>query len=100
MWTAAAILFAINAVSRQSKDAGTPGQFLQGREQRAKCRAVRLVHAVVQSRGEQVMAALNKSGKQQHRVLDVCNRTGARVLSWKHAAGCFRGECLLRHGEQ
>jgi hypothetical protein len=45
------------------------------------------VDAVFESRGEQVGTILRERREQEHRVLNVGDGVGARVLEWQHAAG-------------
>lgn len=49
-----------------AENARFPSQFLQTRQQRAECGAVRLMNAVCERCGEQVMAPLAESCEQEH----------------------------------
>src|SRR6266478_4935142 len=69
-----------------SEDAGISGEFLERGKQRRERRPIRLMNAVLESRGEQVRTILRKRSEQQHRVLNIRNRVSARVLERQHAA--------------
>ena len=63
-----------------AEDSLLPGQFLQAGEQGAECGAIRLVDAVFERCGEQVVIPLRERGEQEHRVLDVSHGVGAGIL--------------------
>src|ERR1700682_4291081 len=75
-----------SSAKRGPADAGISGEFLERGKQRRERRPIRLMNAVFESRGEQVRTILRKRREQQHRVLDVRNRVGARVLERQHSS--------------
>jgi hypothetical protein len=56
--------------------------------------------AVVQGRGEQFMPALREGSEQQHGILDIRHRIGARILRRKHATSFFSRQDCVRNGQQ
>ena len=83
-----------------AEDAFLPFQFLQRGKQRTQWGAVGLVHAVVESDGEQVVASAHEGGEQEHGILHVGDGVGTRVLGGKGVAGRFGGERVIGDGEQ
>ena len=83
-----------------AEDAWFPGQFLQTRQQGAERGAVRLMDAVFERGGEQVVTPLGEGGEQEHGVLDVGDGIGARILRGEHAAGFFGGQGLIGDGKK
>src|SRR5208337_379074 len=63
-----------------AEDAGISGEFLERGKQRTERRAIRLVDAVFESRMQQVRTVLRERREQEHRVLDVGDSVGTRVL--------------------
>src|ERR1700674_3956459 len=74
------------SAKRGPEDAGISAEFLECGKQRRQWCPIRLMNAVFESRGEQVRTILCKRREQQHRVLNVGNRVGARVLERQHPA--------------
>ena len=62
--------------------------------------AVRLMDAVFERSGEQVVTTLRKGGQQQHRVLDVRDGVLPGILRRQHAASFFGGQGLVWHGKK
>src|SRR5208282_3267502 len=85
------------SAKRGAQNAGISREFLERGQQRTKRRAIRLVDAVFKSRGEQIGTVLREGSKQQHRVLNVGNGVGARVLEGQHPAGLLGGEQGIRY---
>jgi len=73
---------------------------LQSREQRAERGAVRLMDTVGQGIAQELAAALHEGGQQEHRVLNVGDGVGARILGGEDAAGFFSRERIGRNGDQ
>ena len=88
------------AAESYAEDALFPGQFLQAGEQGAEWSAVRLVDAVFERGGEQVVIPLREGGEQEHRVLDVRHSVGAGVLRRENPAGFFGGHSLFGDGKE
>ena len=89
-----------SAAEDGTENSRIPSQFLQARQQRTECGAVRLVHAVFQRSGQQRVPPLRKSGEQQHGVLNVDHGVGAGILRRENAASFFGGKSLLGKRKQ
>src|SRR6266404_526277 len=74
------------SAERGPEDAGISSEFLERGKQRRERRPIRLMNAIFESRGQRVRTILRKRREQQHRVLNVRNRVGARVLERQHPA--------------
>ncbi len=83
-----------------AEDAGISFEFLERGQQRTERRAIRLVNAVFERRGEQVGTILRERREQQHRVLNVGDGIGARVLEGQDAAGLLGREQGIGDSQQ
>jgi len=83
-----------------TEDARISPEFLERGKQRAERRAIRLVDAVFERGGEQISAVLRERGQEQHRVLNVGDGVGARVLERQHAPGLLGREQSIGDSQQ
>ncbi len=88
------------ATESRTEDASFPGQFLQAGEQGAERRAVRLVDAVFECGGEQMVVPLREGSQQEHRVLDVSDGVGTGIFRRENTTGFFRGHGLVWDGQE
>jgi len=69
-----------------AEDAGVTGEFLDDGKQRRERRTIGLMNSVFESCGQQVGTILSEGREQQHRVLNIGDSVGPRILKGQHAA--------------
>ncbi len=89
-----------SATECYAENARLPGQLLQTRQQRAECGAVRLMDAVFERGGEQVVTSEGEGSQQEHGILDVRDSVVAGILRRQHAASFFGRQGLIGNDKQ